>query len=84
MADRRVTRTGKDTDGDITSLCGAWGSATKATAISDIESRRHTYFVQDVRSRRADVQVVNGTTGKYLRTDPNSACFDNLDSLPDC
>lgn len=84
MADRRVTKTGKDTDGDITSLCGAWGSAAKATAISDIENRTHTYFVQDVRSRRADLEVVNGTTGKYLRTDPNSACSDNLDSLPDC
>ncbi|MEX2547285.1 MAG: DUF3892 domain-containing protein [Chloroflexota bacterium] len=84
MADRRVTKTGKDTDGDITSLCGTWGSTAKATAISDIEKGTNTYFVQDARSRRADVHVVNGTTGKYLRTDPNSACSDNLDSLPDC
>lgn len=84
MADRRVTRTGKDRDGDITSLCGGWGTATKATAISDIELRRHTYYVQDSYSRRADVQVVNGPTGKYLRTDPNSSCADNLDNLPDC
>jgi hypothetical protein len=84
VADRRVTKTGKDTDGDITSLCGAWGSATKATAISNIENGTHTYFVQDGRSRRADVQVVKGPTGKYLRTDPNAACSDNLDNLPDC
>ncbi len=84
MADRRVTRTGKDRDGDITSLCGGWGGATKATAISDIELARHTYYVQDSYNRRADVQVVNGPTGKYLRTDPNSSCADNLDNLPDC
>lgn len=84
MADRRVTRTGKDRDGDITSLCGGWGAASKATAISDIELRLHAYYVQDSYNRRADVQVVNGPTGKYLRTDPNSSCADNLDNLPDC
>lgn len=84
MADRRVTSSGKDNDGDITSLCGAWGSATKATAISDIERSANTYFVQDTLSRRANVLVVNGANGKYLRTDPNSACSDNLDNLPDC
>lgn len=84
MSDRRVTRTGKDKDGDITSLCGSWGSATKAAAISDIEKATHSYYVQDARYRRADVHVVNGATGKYLRTDPNSACSDNLDTLPDC
>lgn len=84
MSDRRVTETGKDRDGDITSLCGAWGTTTKRTAIDDIETRRRTYYVQDSLSRRADVKVVPGATGKYLRTDPNSACSDNLDNLPDC
>lgn len=84
MADRRVKRTGKDRDGDITRLCGDWGSASKRQAINDIERRTHTYYVQDYLGRRADVQVVNGPTGKYLRTDPNSDCADNLDNLPDC
>lgn len=84
MADRRVKRSGKDRDGDITSLCGDWGTVIKPTAIREIENRVHTYFVQDSLNRRADVQVVNGPTGKYLRTDPNSSCSDNLDSLPDC
>jgi hypothetical protein len=84
MTDRRVKRSGKDRDGDITSLCGDWGSVTKATAIREIDGRANTYFVQDARLRRADVQVVNGPTGRHLRTDPNSSCSDNLDSLPDC
>lgn len=39
MASRRVTRTGKDRDGDITALCGHWGRANKAEAIRDIEFR---------------------------------------------
>ena len=84
MADRQVKRTGKDSDGDITRLCGNWGSATKSQAIRDIEGRSHTYYVQDSLFRRADVHVVNGPTGKYLRTDPNSSSTDNLDNLPDC
>ena len=85
MADRRVKRTGKANDGDITSLCGDWGSVTKATAIVEIEPpSTKTYFVRDGYGRRADVIVVRGTTGKYLRTEPNSSCSDNLDNLPDC
>lgn len=84
MADRRVTGTGKDSNGLITSLCGGWGSVSKSTAIIEIELGTNTYYVQDGQGRRADVTVVNGTTGKYLRTDPDSTCSDNLDNLPDC
>ena len=81
----RVLRTGKDSDGDITKLCGAWGSTSKALAIKEIEEGKYSYYVQDAQGRTADVHVVNDTTkGKYLRTDPNSACSDNLDNLPDC
>lgn len=84
MASRRVTRTGKDSHGDITALCGPWGRASKSEAIRDIELRLHSYYVQDRLGRQAGVHVVNGPTGKYLRTDPNAACSDNLDSLPNC
>ena len=84
MTQRRVLRTGKDSDGDITSLCGAWGSTTKSTAITEIRNRTVTYYVQDSLSRRADVSVVDGATGPYLRTDANTTCVDNLDTLGDC
>ena len=84
MADRQVTQTGKDRDADITALCGWWGRAPKAAAIFHIETGTHTYFVQDSYNRRGVVQVVNGRTGKYLRSDPNSSCSDNLGSLPNC
>lgn len=47
MADRRVRRTGKDDDGDITSLCNSgesWSPRKKADAISDIKNgTRQTY-----------------------------------------
>jgi hypothetical protein len=85
VADRRVKKSGKDADGDITSLCGDWGSVTKVTAIYELTPPvTNTYYVQDSAGRRADVRVVKGTSGKYLRTDPNSSCTDNLDNLPDC
>lgn len=84
MANRRVTKTGKDRDGDITRLCGTWGTAAKHQAISHIENHTHRYYVQDNLGRRADVHVVAGPTGKYLRTDPNSNSSDNLDNLPNC
>jgi hypothetical protein len=86
MADRRVTQTGKDEDGDITRLCNpsaTWSPRTKSGAISDIDNGTHTYYVQDSKGR-SDIQVVNGPTGKYLRTDPDGRAENNLDSLPDC
>ena len=84
MADRQVTGTGKDADGDITSLCGAWGSVTKATAIAEIDSGTHRYFVAVPGGGQVDVYVVDGPTGRYLRTDPDGRIPDNLDDLPDC
>lgn len=86
MADRRVYGTGKDQDGDITSLCAPaewWSPRGKADVIADIETGSHTYYVKDG-AGRSDIQVVAGATGKYLRTDPNGKCADNLDELPDC
>lgn len=84
MADRQVTSTGKDTDGDITKLCGGWGSRLKADAIRDIEGSTHAYYVRGTGGTRIDVHVVNGRTGKYLRTDPDKTSSNNLDDLPNC
>lgn len=86
MADRQVKQTGKDADGDITALCNAgetWSPRLRDDVIADIESGLHSYFVQEAGSR-ASVQVVNGPTGKYLRTGPDPAPGNNLDNLPDC
>ncbi|MCY4437938.1 MAG: DUF3892 domain-containing protein [Chloroflexi bacterium] len=84
MANLRVLRTGKDGYGDITALCGSWGRTSKSLAIREIEQRLHIYYVKDIIGRIANVEVVNGSTGKYLRTERNSNCSDNLDNLPDC
>lgn len=86
MADRRVTRTGKDRDGDITSLCNpgeVWSPRSKQNAISDIESGAHRYYVRE-EGDGAWVYVVNGPRGKYLRTTADASNKNNLDNLPDC
>lgn len=83
MAKRVVSRTGKDSDGDITRLCGSWGATQKATAIREIEGRVHTYVVQ-AGGAEVVVRVKHGTTGKYLSTSPDGRSRNNLDDLPDC
>ena len=86
MADRQVTQTGKDADGDITKLCNPgsdWSPRSKASAIQDIENNVHTYFVWSG-ARRSDIEVVDGPTGKYLRSKADGSASNNLDNLPDC
>lgn len=87
MADRRVTHSRKDRDGDITALGNPgewWSPRMKANAIADIEGGDHTYYVQAPGTSRAEVRVVKGQTGKYLRSDPDRSSKNNLDNLPDC
>jgi len=82
MAIRQVTATGKDSEGDMTKLCGDFGSSTKQQAIDDSESGAHEY-----RSGGSLVEVVHDSSvsgGKYLRTKPNGGTANNLDNLPDC
>lgn len=87
MADRRVTHTRKDRDGEITALGnrnGKWWPRSKAEAIDDIQLGRHTYYVLLQGGVRANILVVNGPTGKFLRTDPDQTERNNLAELPDC
>lgn len=82
MATRNVKRSAKDKDGDIIGLCGdeAWSPRKKAAVIKDIEDGLHEYKVNG----RTTVNVVDGPTGKYLRSTANKNDNDNLDNLPDC
>ena len=87
MADREVTRTRKDKDGDIVALCNSkevWSPKLKSMAILEIEEKIHRYFVK-VDREEVDIHVVNDRLkGKYLRTDPDKTTINNLDDLPDC
>ena len=86
MAERQVTRSRKDADGDITALCNpgrSWSPRSKAWAIHDIEMGTHQYYVNGY-AGRVYVRVVNGPNGKYLRTTADPPSSNNLDNLPDC
>lgn len=84
--DRDVTRTRKNSDGDITALCNpgaSWSPRGKADAIADIEGGAHRYHVSWPEGR-TQIKVVNGSHGKYLRTDRDDTPRNNLTDLPDC
>ena len=86
MADRQVTQSKKDKDGDILALCNpdqVWSPKSKRDAIHDIVNRVHSYYVRDF-SGRVNIIVGNGTTGKFLRTEKDTTKGNNLDELPDC
>jgi hypothetical protein len=86
VADRRVTQSRKNAEGDITALCNPsenWSPRLKADVIRDIESELHAYFVDRARYR-TNVRVVNAATGKYLRTEADPRSENNLDNLPGC
>jgi pimeloyl-ACP methyl ester carboxylesterase len=84
--EREVTATGKNADREISSLCNdaePWSPRSAPDAIRDIETGAHIYFVAGP-SGRVEVRVVNGSSGKYLRTDPDASTTNNLDFLPEC
>jgi hypothetical protein len=81
-----VRKTGKNSDGDITSLCddgASWSPRSQSNAIADIEAGTHTYHVP-WKSSRSEIHVVSGATGKYVRTQRDGSTGNNLDELPDC
>ena len=83
MADRRVRQTGKDGNGDITTLCNKgqlWSPRTKAQAVEDIRTSTHSYYVDEA-GHRTDVQV---TPEGNLLADPDGTSSNNLDNLADC
>jgi uncharacterized protein DUF3892 len=87
MADVQVTCINKrDRDSrheGITHLGGATWKWTRAQVISSIEAGTNTFYTVSSGSR-ANIGVVNGEFGKYVRTYANGKWTDNLLSLPEC
>lgn len=67
----------------ITHLGNSTGKWTRKDVIDWIEAKTHTFFTQ-VDGKRADIGVVNGPTGKYLRTYADGVWNDNLLALAEC
>lgn len=67
----------------VTHLGGDSWTWTRQQVIDSIEARTNTFFTSQA-GVRAEVAVVNGANGKYLRTFANGKWTDNLVSLPPC
>ena len=87
MADVQVTCINKQPRQNphegITHLGGAGWHWTRQQVIDAIEARTNTFYTF-VAGKRADVGVVDGPNGKYLRTHADRQWNDNLLALPEC
>ena len=87
MADVQITCINKqprnNTHEGITHLGGATWKWTRQQVIDSIQSGSNTFFTL-VGGKRADVGVVNGSNGEYVRTHADGYWNDNLLSLNQC
>lgn len=87
MADVRVTCINKrdrdNTHEGITHLGGSQWRWTRAEVIKSIENGTNTFYTMKD-GKRADVKVVDGENGKYVRTVADGKYTNNLLSLTEC
>jgi len=87
MADRKVTHSEKDSDGDIIGLCwqGADGLkyVSRATAIGHLTKGTHRYYVE-FEAPAVDVVARPEDNPTYLTTEADGDSRNNLDNLDDC
>jgi Protein of unknown function (DUF3892) len=89
MADVQVTCINKtprnNTHEGITHLGGTGGGWkwTRQQVIDSIRNQSNTFYTQ-VGGKRADIRIVQGSNGPYLRTYADGAWNDNLLALPEC
>lgn len=67
----------------ITHLGGDGWKWTRDQVVQSITARSNTFFTL-VAGTRADVGVVDGPNGKYVRTHADAKWNDNLLALPEC
>ncbi|MEH6675862.1 DUF3892 domain-containing protein [Phenylobacterium sp.] len=87
MADARVTcitrQPRKSPHEGITHLGGHGWKRTKVEVIAAIEGGRDTFHIQ-TGVTRAEIGVLNGPNGKYLRAYEHGQWNDSLLTLPTC
>jgi len=87
MADARVTcitrQPRKSPHEGITHLGGHGWKRTRAEVIAAIEGGRDTFYIQ-TGVNRAEIGVLNGPNGKYLRAYEHGQWNDSLLTLPTC
>ena len=87
MADVRVTCINKQPRNNphegITHLGGSGWRWTRQQVVDSINAKTNTFYTYEA-GRRADVGVVHGPNGDYVRTYANGQWTDNLLALPEC
>lgn len=87
MADVQVTCINKQPRDNphegITHLGGPGWKWTRHQVINSINEKSNTFFTR-VNNKRADIGVVHGPNGDYLRTYADRIWNDNLLALPEC
>ena len=87
MADAQVTCINKQQRDNphegITHLGGATWRWTRQLVIDSINSGSNTFYTL-VDGKRAEVGVVNGPNGQYVRTHADGSWNDNLLALKEC
>ncbi len=84
MAERKVTETIRDSRSRILALCNPgepWSPRRARDALRDIHFGLHRYTATGG-GREAEVRVVQGPSGEYLRSDWDDTTANNLDDLP--
>ena len=91
MANRQVTNSHKDPEGDIIGLCGPWYPTTtglsyenRATIVHHIDTGTHVYFVRVPGHGDVAVKAPTRYGRRYLTTHPDGTGRNNLDNLPTC
>lgn len=87
MADVQVTCINKlprdNTHQGITHLGGPAWKWTRQQVVDSINAKTNTFFTM-AGGKRADVGVVNGQHGPFVRTYADGVWNDNLLALPEC
>ena len=84
MARRRVTKSEKDSDGDITGVCGPeYYYRAKWGVIEDITAELHEYYVSEA-GYESTVHVYEQNGVQHIKTFADASSANNLDNLPDC
>jgi hypothetical protein len=87
MADVQVTCINKQPRHDpyegITHLGGYGWKWTRQQVVDSIRANTNTFYT-NVSGSRADIGVVDGANGPYVRTYANGKWNDNLLALPEC
>lgn len=87
MADVQVTCINKQPRNNphegITHLGGKTWRWTREQVIESIKSKTNTFYTF-VQNKRADIGVVEGPNGEYVRTYADGKWNDNLLALPEC